>query len=372
MTGDDLLHSQSLPEDLILETLLRLPVRSLLQLKCVCKLWKTLISDSEFAKRHLQRLTMDPSITNPQFIIGRGDAKVTSFPVKPLLENPSEPTEAVEFSMEHRFSILGSCNGLVCLLDIDQGYVRLWNPSTRFKSKESPSLGSLFYHWAVTSYGFGYDHVNDKYKVLLDVHSHSLVRSGCSENVILYTFGENSWTSVQNFPFPIPTTSFQGKFVSGTLNWVVVREDGDYSRTTILSFDLGKETYSEILLPQNQKYDSYRDSKPNLGVLHNCLCLSFDIDTHLVLWLMKEYGVAESWTRLMMIPAEHLWKGVDQGPYCVVEPLFIFGNSIVLLKTVDRIFLYNFNSGRIDIPLISTSIGLKQHLHLETLVSPQL
>ncbi|KAL5100770.1 hypothetical protein RYX36_005097 [Vicia faba] len=123
LNGGGLLHRQSLPDDLIIEILLRLPVRSLLLLKCVCKSWKTLISDLQFAKQHLQSLTMDPSIANRRFFFGRGDGKIVSVPVKPLLENPSEPIEAVEFSMEHSLRVLGSCNGLVCLLEIYEGNV---------------------------------------------------------------------------------------------------------------------------------------------------------------------------------------------------------------------------------------------------------
>ncbi|XP_058725765.1 F-box/kelch-repeat protein At3g23880-like [Vicia villosa] len=363
MTADCLIHCRSLPDDLFIEILLRLPVRSLLQLKCVCKSWKTLISDSQFAKRHLQMLTVDPSITNPQFFFGRGDGKILSLPVKPLLESPSEPTKAVEFSMEPRFGVLGSCNGLVCLLDIDEGYVILWNPSTRFKSNKSPSLNLLFDKWDVLGYGFGYDHVNDKYKVLVDVRHHGNI--GYNENVRLYTFGENSWKNIQNFP-SCPTR-FRGKFVSGTLNWVIVRQDGGYSRITVLSFDLVKESYTEILLPQNQKHDGWIDARPMLGVLDNCLCLSFDTRTHLVLWLMKEYGVVESWTRLGMIFAEPL-----PGPYSVIEPLFINENSIVLLRTMNAFFLYDLNNGRLVIPLISTSVNMNQFLYLESLVSPQL
>ncbi|XP_058725764.1 F-box protein CPR1-like [Vicia villosa] len=221
---------------------------------------------------------MDPSITNPQFFFGRGDGKIVSLPVKSLLESPSEPTEAVEFTMEHNFRVLGSCNGLVCLLDVDEGYFILWNPSTRFKSNKSPSLNLLFEKWGIAYYGFGYDHVNDKYKVLLDVRPHG---NSNNHNVRLYTFGENSWTTIQNFP--CPPTRFTGKFVSGTLNWVIVRWVGDYIQTRILSFDLAEETYTKILLPQNHKHDGCRDDKPKLGVLDNCLCLSFDTGTHLVL-----------------------------------------------------------------------------------------
>ena len=44
-----------LPDELITEVLSFLPVRSLMRLKCVCKSWKTLISDSTFVKLHLKR-----------------------------------------------------------------------------------------------------------------------------------------------------------------------------------------------------------------------------------------------------------------------------------------------------------------------------
>ncbi|RHN66454.1 putative F-box domain-containing protein [Medicago truncatula] len=47
----------SLPFDLVPEILCRLPVKSLLQFRCVCKSWKSLISDPKFAKKHLHMFT---------------------------------------------------------------------------------------------------------------------------------------------------------------------------------------------------------------------------------------------------------------------------------------------------------------------------
>jgi len=40
--------------DLFEEILCRLPLRSLMQFKCVCKSWKLLISNPKFAKKHLR------------------------------------------------------------------------------------------------------------------------------------------------------------------------------------------------------------------------------------------------------------------------------------------------------------------------------
>lgn len=49
-TGDSPLPT--LPFELVLEILYRLPVKSLTQFKSVCKSWKELISDSNFANKH--------------------------------------------------------------------------------------------------------------------------------------------------------------------------------------------------------------------------------------------------------------------------------------------------------------------------------
>ena len=43
-------------DELIAEILYRLPVKTLMQLKCVCKSWKTLISHPSFTKLHLHLL----------------------------------------------------------------------------------------------------------------------------------------------------------------------------------------------------------------------------------------------------------------------------------------------------------------------------
>ncbi|GAU43182.1 hypothetical protein TSUD_301480 [Trifolium subterraneum] len=150
-----------LPEELIIEILLRLPVRSLLQFKCVCKSWKTLISDPQFAKTHLQgSSSTDESIMTHQrlvSLVGTGPYEVISYPVKTLFENPSIPVEPDSFSMKHKYRIIGSCNGLLCLYGKSQHCVRLCNPATRLLSKRSPPIG--YSDWYICNYGFGYDQI---------------------------------------------------------------------------------------------------------------------------------------------------------------------------------------------------------------------
>lgn len=346
-----------LPDDLIVEILLRLPVRCLLQLRCVSKSWKTLISDPQFAKNHLRRSTEDLTMTHQRLVssIITQHCKIVSYPVKSLFEYPLTPSKAVSTMMRRKYHILGSCNGLLCLYDIHQGCVRLWNPCTRLKSKRSPIVvrpdGIITYH------GFGYDQVNDKYKLLVVVED-------LNETVTkVYTFGSISWITIQNFP--CAPTRWSGKFVSGTLNWVA-KGGVSSDQWVILSFDLEKETYGEVLLPEQ---DGVSLRNPVLDVLSNCLCVCFDSNkTHWAVWLMKKYGVAESWTKLMMIPHEKFRVSTWTPP---LEPLCLSENGVLLVRTMYSILvLYDSNNGSLDYTRIWSKRGLDLHVYHESLVSP--
>ena len=90
-------------------------------------------------------------------------------------------------STGHRqYTILGSCNGFFCLYDADRRCVRLWNPSINLKSKSSQTFDGFNEH-----YGFGYDQVNHKYKLLAVFNDFPR-----KNKTIIYTFGENSCKNV--------------------------------------------------------------------------------------------------------------------------------------------------------------------------------
>lgn len=256
-------QSPVFPDDLIVEILVRIPVRSLLKFKCVCKSWETLISDPQFAKHQIRTSTVNPNMTHKRLVTSviSKRQKITSWPLKSLFEKP--PTSAKPFNSrnDHSFRILGSINGLICLYAIYLGYVQLWNPLTKFRSKRSPTvLGSFIYH------GFGYDHVNDKYKVLAVMdHFKEVVTK-------VYTFGEkeNRWRIIQEFPYTLFWSS--GKFVNNTLNWLA-KGVVTSNKWVILSFDLEKETSRELLLPKRQDGKNICDLV--LDVLKNNLCVCF-------------------------------------------------------------------------------------------------
>ncbi|XP_020969415.1 F-box/kelch-repeat protein At3g23880-like isoform X3 [Arachis ipaensis] len=206
-----------LSDELIEEILLRIPARSLVRLRnSVCRSWRTLISSSQFAKDHLRRsMAVDPALTHPRIAYYSETyvyPTIGVFSVRSVMENPPhEPTKVVPYDYEGSFRlIIGSCNGLLCLRDEEgqDGFIishraMLWNPCTGFTSQPL-EIGGL-----LSICGFGYDHVNDKYKLF------ALVKKKSGESVSrMFTFGPNStWRTIQDFSHKIRNRNYRGSMV---------------------------------------------------------------------------------------------------------------------------------------------------------------
>ncbi|GJV96079.1 hypothetical protein Tco_1547656, partial [Tanacetum coccineum] len=91
-----------------------------------------------------------------------------------------------------------------------------------------------------------------------------------------------------------------GKFANGALHWA--RHNGEFGSLnswTIISLDLAKETYGEVLQPVYDKGE--KDLK--LGALGHGLRVACSYrDDRVDLWVMKVYGMKDSWTILASIP----------------------------------------------------------------------
>jgi hypothetical protein len=142
-------------DDLIAEILSLLRVKSLVRFRCVCKSWKTLISDSTFVKLHLKRSsTLYPQftlITEHTTYTSDGvefDLSVIPCPIRRLIDNPSFTLSVDSYYMlkdKGCLNVVGSCNGLICLAGHSgnsftgeyRGYwFCIWNPATRTISEK--------------------------------------------------------------------------------------------------------------------------------------------------------------------------------------------------------------------------------------------
>ncbi|KAF9612848.1 hypothetical protein IFM89_004258 [Coptis chinensis] len=115
----------SLPEEILMDILLRLPVKGLLLCKSVCKYWQRVISSSQFVK-----LQMDRGNQNNHRLIFTAKPNTGITLLYTLEYETSKVAINCNLSLPRQLYMVGSCNGLVCLSD-KETYMALCNPATK-------------------------------------------------------------------------------------------------------------------------------------------------------------------------------------------------------------------------------------------------
>ncbi|KAJ7980150.1 F-box protein interaction domain protein [Quillaja saponaria] len=124
-----------------------------------------------------------------------------------------------------------------------------------------------------TVYGFDYDNFIDDYKVVA-ISSYPNGENSYKNKVKVYTMRSNCWRRIQEFPFSEPYNE-SATFVSGVLIWTAFYSNGSSYKRSIISLDLGKETYKEVFQPLDCR--QALDFRPTFGVLRDCLCIMYNV-----------------------------------------------------------------------------------------------
>ncbi|KAI9127472.1 hypothetical protein K1719_002031 [Acacia pycnantha] len=104
-------HNPSLPLDIIINILKRLPVKTLIRFQCVCKEWKDLFKTPSFIAEHSDH----PDHKNPSLLLhghNYGGHKPSSLC---LLNHKMETLAVLSVPFRRNWKIIGSCNGLLCV-----------------------------------------------------------------------------------------------------------------------------------------------------------------------------------------------------------------------------------------------------------------
>ncbi|PIA59639.1 hypothetical protein AQUCO_00400497v1 [Aquilegia coerulea] len=317
----------ALPEEILMDILSRLPVKSLMRCKCSCKDLIRVITSPYFVKLHLK-----VSLNNPRILFTATSNEHFTF--KTTLDY--EVCSAVSnynFSLIGKFKLVGSCNGLVCLSDY-KTVVVLCNPVTK-ESIEVPF--DLVEPLPAADYirqfdlGFGHDPLTNTYKVIrIDITFSASDLGDCK--VYLYTLGSNNYKEWKKLPTPgrLSKANYEENvpFVNGALHWYKLLDKCRFDDKAqsldnyIIAFDVGSEKFQEIPAVSSELV---KDRFYCLGVLQGQLSENaFNSSKELVdVWLMKDYGVKESWSRLRtIIPPSS----------CSFEPLVLKKDGGILLK----------------------------------------
>ncbi|CAH1428984.1 unnamed protein product [Lactuca virosa] len=161
---------------------------------------------------------------------------------------------------------------------------------------------------------FGFDPRSDDYKVIkltgvvrehrnISPFNGPLIKDWLQVEV--YSMRKGTWELIsQKFPSHVISIALQDEVCvdghDGHLHWLANIQE-NVMKQTIVAFDLGVETFCEILLP-NSMHDYNVHHRNVLGVLGGKLCVMSGVrDGGCEVWVMDEYGVVESWVKLMRL-----------------------------------------------------------------------
>ena len=248
--------------------------------------------------------------------------------------------------------MVGFCNGIFCFYTFE-GYnhrdhiIYLWNPSIRkFKKLPATCLTDPLFNvpFRIHAVGLAYHSQNNDFKILRIV---SYNKPFCQESYVfnsksigqkqmppaeaeVYTFSTDSWREVE-----VSVGSLSGSidslsgapclFFNDALHSIAYSGDHHF----ILSFDVNDEIFREIMLPQNYLLDG---ASPSLAVFKKSLAFMVcyedqdDGTDKCHLWVMREYGVVESWTKTCL-------------PVAVLNFYGCTDNGELLIKNFDEGFI---------------------------------
>uniref|UniRef100_A0A2N9FMP5 F-box domain-containing protein n=1 Tax=Fagus sylvatica TaxID=28930 RepID=A0A2N9FMP5_FAGSY len=256
--------SDSLPDEVVLEILHRLPAKSLIRLRCISKLWNSRITSPAFITSHLTQ-SLSHSNSNTKIVRYR-----TIYPPVEhykLFRDENDSFHQIQqlqlpgtSRLHHHFKLIGYVNGLFCLYK--QGRFIVWNPSIK-KSITFPKPSIAVYGRVTFRIAFGFDPRSNDYKVVRIAIPFAEEKPPLVE---VYSLNEGSWRITSAGTSLTKGISFNGWLqpaasLNGAVHFAATDMDNANS-SFILSFDLVMRT--------------------------NKFCS---------VWVMKEYGVVDSWTK---------------------------------------------------------------------------
>ncbi|XP_056689548.1 F-box/kelch-repeat protein At3g23880-like [Spinacia oleracea] len=292
-----------LPQELKIEILLRLPVKSLVNFKLVCKSWNSLISSPDFIKFHTHNSKNNPPITllynynlqvlNSVSLRKRDDnLNPTVLPVNPPLH---------DYVLKGH--LIGSCDGLICTyrhLGLEQTCIYISNPLTKETKEIStpyhipPGRGCLNIK-SVSWFGF-VPSIND-YMIWL------VIDNPIPKPIVhVYSMRDDKWRKLDTSAFKII-----GLMLWGT-NAVVKNETlycwfGTFYKDFMVKYDLVQDIMEVVPISLNDKQGLIWYNEPIIGILQDssvCIC-KVDPFHMMDVWKLDQYSNSNSWNKLFSL-----------------------------------------------------------------------
>ncbi|XP_059440355.1 F-box/kelch-repeat protein At3g23880-like [Corylus avellana] len=382
-----MMMANELAEDLVTQILLWLPVVSLLRFKCVCKSWYALITHQNFVRKHLLHNNNNNN-SNTHLLLKTSNKTMDDYVVSTIsyeelqvspLTQPLPPQyfrNGEPFGEMFSISVVGSCNGLVCLHAYDTLKVVIWNPTTRetkvVPESNLPIFAPAGYYTHIQGMGFGFDAKTNDYKIInfdsmYECNSDIYFMKDVKEIIYqkeVYSLSTDSWRKVDG-PQCFIVEDVPMTYITGMGSWLAYVDYVNQRDLFVLSFDMSDEVFLKTLLPDNVNGQALLVLNESIAMVallpidENWWEIGFDI------WLLLKVGVKDSWNRLFTI-----------GPSIarIHQPLGFWKNDTMFLTKIDsgQLFLYDPSTQQMtDLQIHGHSDSKEMQLvnYMETLVS---
>ncbi|THF98947.1 hypothetical protein TEA_009119 [Camellia sinensis var. sinensis] len=328
-------NKQSIPEQvpiqIILEILSRLPIKSLFRCQLVCKEWFSSISDPHFAK-HLSRSPI-------------------SLLIKPIFRE-SRKLRLFDLQILHKTHPREAHLKLTTEINIHMRYITL--PYATYDG-----------HYRVpTVTAFGFILRTNQYKVIRffiervveSINPITELKTYRDDpKAMIYTIGDGLWRNLGSVPYYLKNRSFNS-FVNGALHWLNFTCD---SPDFIRCFDFDSEEFRVV--PEPPEFGLRKEFSDHIlvGVLRGSLSIcDFSSPLRMDIWLMKDYGIKESWSKELVIE-----NGIGRrGNLDCYEPIMILkSGEILMLVNKDALKMYNPKLGKFK--KLNTYYGIKSEFN---------
>ncbi|KAG1355431.1 F-box protein [Cocos nucifera] len=284
-----------IPDEIIFDILLRLPVKSIIRFKSVCKSWSSLTSDPSFLQAHARRST--PAVIITEY---RTTSDSPNFTLHPVLRSEDgssgsritiKAARILPLTLESvSFSLRASCDGLLCLRKVAPFSPPSCDYVCNSLTKEWFELPKSSLRCA-TICAFYYQPAMKEYRLL----RHLLFAGDAGYQIL--TIGANEWRQIRCTFDGTPSHSLLSHVRKGPppccleppvsmhrkLHWFSM----DSPATTdglIMVFDINHEKFGQLSVPnicRGQTHVLELEGKLGLSVVASAM----EMD----LWILEDY-----------------------------------------------------------------------------------
>jgi F-box interacting protein len=326
-----------IPDDVLEQVLLRLPVKSLMRFKSVCKSWRDTIGSPHFQRSQLliARVRRPSMLILPLRLMPRsGRMDKIRFYAYPGHGTVAELMHEKLWSAGiSSFSQPMHCDGLVVVAAAHSSHIFVCNPATKelvLLPAGSPDYNLL----GPQKVGFNVDTSTGKYKVVRCFWRHC--NKGMTEYSIgceIFTLGSMAWKPLTDPPYLVKHMT--PLCLPGAIYW-----SAGITRTTqaMLRFDLRDEEFTMFPAPPCMEL---ADVRSYLTDMSGKLCYSHIRGHNVQLWMAEDDGVQlPKW--LMYFNIVLPW------PTWSMIPFSAYQGVIYLCLDLTYIYKYNTESGSLE------------------------